>query len=198
MSMQEPRNAAGEGPGPPSAATEAMISTNEALDLLQRERANFVNYKRRTEQERAEDRERAVAATLLPLLPLLDDLDRAIVQRPDALADDAWAQGVALIRNRLRETLGKLGVVALGAVGEPFDPTLHEALFFEVRAGGEPVVAEVLCPGYRIGERLIRPAQVRVSGPAGAPESGAHNGHAPPSAEGGKRETSDEDRGGRD
>lgn len=179
MSKHKHRNAPSEGPGPPEAASETKMGADEAIALLQRERADFLNYRRRVDQERAEDRDRAVAETVQRVLPLLDDLDRALAQRPDDLAGHPWVQGVMLLRSRLRETLSGLGVAIIGAAGEPFDPALHEAVFFDVRPdGGEARVVEVVRPGYRIGGRLIRPAQVGVAGASGAAETGGGNGAA--------------------
>jgi molecular chaperone GrpE len=155
--------------GPSAGVEEARASGEELLELLRRERASFLNYKRRVEQERAEDRERARGEVLHRLLPLLDELDRALAQRPDELESDPWAEGVALIHRRLLETLRQLGVERVGREGELFDPALHEAVLYEERPdSGERLVKAVLRPGYRLGDRLLRPAQVIVAGPAEA------------------------------
>jgi molecular chaperone GrpE len=134
------------------------------LDLAQRGQADLVNYRRRVEAERRTDARRARAEAVEELLPLLDDLDRAITHLPEDLSEHAWAKGVALLAGRLEATLGRLGVERVGRVGEPFDPNVHEAVASEPRAGVEPgQVAEVVRAGYRAGERLIRPAQVVVA-----------------------------------
>jgi molecular chaperone GrpE len=144
----------------------------DLLALLQRERADFLNYRRRIGQERVEENERARAGVLTEILPLLDELDRATSQTPPDLAASPWAQGVLLIRNRLRDVLNRLGVEPLGAEGDPFDPTIHQALFYEQQPGiAEQQVATVIRPGFRMGQRVLRPAEVAVVGPAddGAP-----------------------------
>jgi molecular chaperone GrpE len=94
----------------------------ELLDLLRRERADFVNYKRRIELERTVDRERTHAAVVEKLLPMLDELDRAFEYLPSGLAGDPWVQGVALTRSQLEESLRDLGIERIGTVGERFAP----------------------------------------------------------------------------
>jgi molecular chaperone GrpE len=149
------------------APVEDRNQGEELLALLQRERADFQNYRRRATQERAEDRERARFELLANLLPLLDDLDRVLTQMPQDLAENPWAQGVLLSRQRLIDFLTRAGVERIGAEGEPFDPVSHEALFYEEQPGiGERQVTTVIRPGYRVGPRVLRPAQVGVVGPA--------------------------------
>jgi molecular chaperone GrpE len=136
------------------------------LELLRRERADFLAYKRRVELERAADREHARAAVIELLLPLLDELDRAFDHLPPTLEPHAWVQGVALSRRRLEEVLRDWGLERLGVVGERFDPTLHEAVAYAQRPDlDEPVIAAVERAGYRLGPRLIRAARVSVIGP---------------------------------
>jgi molecular chaperone GrpE len=143
-------------------------TTDELLDLLRRERADFRNYQRRVTDERAADTERARGQVLERLFPLLDDLGRAFADVPAALEDDPWARGIAMLRSRLEGTLAGLGLEPLGTVGETFDPALHEAVFHEPDPDGiDQRVAQVIRPGYRVGERLLRPAEVVVRGPLG-------------------------------
>ncbi|HEX5013856.1 MAG TPA: nucleotide exchange factor GrpE [Candidatus Limnocylindrales bacterium] len=141
-------------------------STDELLDLLRRERADFRNYQRRVAEQRAADAEGARGRVLEPLFPLLDDLRRAFAEVPPDLADDPWAQGIAMLRSQLDTTLAGLGLEPVGTVGEPFDPTRHEAVHHEPdpTADGQ-VVDLVIRPGYRLGGRLLRPAEVVVRGP---------------------------------
>lgn len=147
-------------------AGEPRPDEDELLELLRRERASFLNYKRRVEQERARDRQQAQGEVLLRLVPILDDLDRALGQRPAELERHPWVEGVALIKRRLDEALCDLGVERVGTEGEPFDPARHEAVLYEGRAGSaERRVEAILRPGYQLHERLLRPAQVRVVGP---------------------------------
>src|SRR4029079_16726077 len=87
---------------------------------------------------------------------------------PAGLKDDPWAQGIAMLRSRLEGTLAGLGLEPVGTVGDAFDPELHEAVFHEPDPEGvDQRVALVVRPGYRVGERLLRPAQVVVRGPLG-------------------------------
>jgi molecular chaperone GrpE len=159
---------------------EAAASESEAerlLDSLQRERAAFMNYKRRVEQDRAEDRERARIDMLRHLFPLLDELQQALLQSPRDIEAHPWVKGVTLSRNRLTEALRDLGVEPVGEAGEPFDPALHEALFYEPRTGiPERQVHTVVRPGYRLGNKLLRPAQVGVIGPTDESDSIASAG----------------------
>jgi molecular chaperone GrpE len=154
------------GVPPPSPAVPAELEASELLDLLRRERADFVNYRQRVQQERAGDRQVARAGLVEQLLPILDDLDRALERLPDELDENPWARGVALSRDRLRRAFEEVGLSRLGQVGEAFDPAIHEALFYDVRPDQDDRrVAQVVQPGYRLGGRLVRPAQVGVAGP---------------------------------
>jgi molecular chaperone GrpE len=150
------------------AADAAGPTTDELLDLLRRERADFRNYQRRIADERAADAEAVRGKVLESLFPLLDDLGRAFADVPPDLEDDPWARGIAMLRSRLEATLAGLGLEKVGAVGEPFDPARHEAIYHEPdpTAAGQDV-AVVIRPGYRLGERLLRPAEVVVKGPLG-------------------------------
>jgi molecular chaperone GrpE len=144
----------------------ARVPQPALLELLRRERADFLAYKRRVELERAVDREQARAAVLERLLPLLDELDRAFDHLPTTLEPHPWVQGVALSRRRLEEVLRDWGLERLGVVGERFDPTLHEAVAYEQRPVlDEPVIATVERAGFRLGPHLIRAARVSVVGP---------------------------------
>jgi molecular chaperone GrpE len=166
------------GAAPPSPAEQSELEASELLDLLRRERADFVNYRHRLQQERAGDRQAAQATVLEQLLPLLDDLDRAMERLPKELEEHPWARGVALSRDRLRHAFEELGLSRVGHVGEPFDPAIHEALFYDVRPDEDDRrVIEVIRPGYRLGDRLLRPAQVGVAGP---PEDRPDARGAPP------------------
>jgi molecular chaperone GrpE len=148
-------------------AEQGSPHTTPTLELLRRERSDFVNYKRRVELERSADREQTRAAMMHALLPLLDELDRAFDHLPPALSPDPWVQGVALSRRRLEEALRGWGMERVAAVGERLDPTLHEAVAYEERSSlDEPVIAAVEQSGYRLGPRLIRTARVAVFGPS--------------------------------
>jgi molecular chaperone GrpE len=126
---------------------------------LQRVQAEFTNYRRRVERDRQAVAEQALASVLLGLLPVLDDLDRA---RSHGELDG----GFKLVADGLETTLAKLGLERFGSAGEPFDPTVHEALTHGHSADvSEPTCADVFQPGYRVGDRILRPARVGVVDP---------------------------------
>jgi molecular chaperone GrpE len=165
MNPQQPSIAeeADERPPPPAENTDAE---QELIEALQRERADFKNYKRRVEQERGTEQERGRSAAIEQLLPILDELDRALAGVPADIKDNPWVRGVGMVRERLSAALRSLGVERYGAARDAFDPALHDALFYQPAPEGRPPsVAEVLRPGYRMGNRVLRPAEVVVSGP---------------------------------
>jgi molecular chaperone GrpE len=133
-------------------------------DLLLRKAAEFDNYRRRTERERREQADRSVSDLLLELLPVLDDFERALNADVGRESVDPYRQGVELIHRQLLDLLKRRGVRPIDAVGTEFDPYLHQAVTTEVvegRRDGE--VIEELRRGYMIGERLLRPAMVKVA-----------------------------------
>ena len=132
----------------------------ERTDDLQRLHAEFANYRRRVERDRQAVGEQALGSVLLGLLPVLDDIDRA---RSHGEVDG----GFKLVADGLDLTLTKLGLQRFGEVGEPCDPTVHEALTHGLSADvTEPTCAEIYQPGYRVGARILRPARVAVVDPA--------------------------------
>lgn len=144
--------------------TAEQQKAEECLDLLRRTQADFVNYRRRMSQEQAEGRIAAQSALLSHLLPVLDDLGRALGAAPPELATHPWVQGLFLVARRLTTQLDQLGVRQIGTPGEPFDPRWHDAITTEVRVDvPEGRILRVAQPGYALGERVIRPAQVVVS-----------------------------------
>src|ERR1700736_1097357 len=153
----------------------------EGLDLLRRTQADFVNYRRRMSQEQAEVRIAAQSELLSRLLPVLDDLGRALGTAPPEMASHPWVQGQLLVARRLTTVLGQLGVRQIGAPGEQFDPRWHEAISTEVRADvPEGTIVRVAQPGYVLGERVIRPAQVIVArAPSPVSEVQGQHGDAP-------------------
>jgi len=137
---------------------------DECMDLLRRTQADFVNYRRRMNQEQAEGRIAAQSALLSQVLPVLDDLRRALSEVPPELASHPWVQGVSLVARQIATLFEQLGVRQIGAPGERFDPRWHEAIATEMRSDvPEGTVLRVARPGYVIGERIIRPAQVVVA-----------------------------------
>lgn len=125
--------------------------------------ADYKNFKRRTDQERAELIRSASAGLLLKLLPVIDDLDRALAGVPDEVAATPWFGGVKLIAQKLQTVLDSEGVTAIPALGQEFDPNLHEAVIYEDAADGmEGKVVGELQKGYRLRDRVLRPTMVKV------------------------------------
>lgn len=138
---------------------------DEFLAALQRERAEFTNFRQRTSKEREQERGLAGLDLITKVLALADDFDRAIDSRPAELADSAWADGIANIDRKLRSLLESEGVSAVEAKpGTAFDPRDHEAIA-SIPGTGLPdgVIAEEIRRGYRLRDRVIRPALVAVA-----------------------------------
>ena len=129
------------------------------LASWQRAQADFVNYKRRAEQEREAFNKFANSSLILSLLPVLDDLERALDSVP-AKRTHGWADGIILIERKFRTTLEALGLTQIKALGEPFDPNFHEAIRQD--KGEEGIVIEELQKGYTLHDRLLHPAIVVV------------------------------------
>jgi len=126
----------------------------------QRAQADFINYKRRSEQEKEEISKFANAVLMRSLLPILDDLERAFIAIPPHLAGLTWVEGISLIERKLQASLEAQGLSLIKARGEPFDPKLHEAAMYA--KGKEGMVIEELQKGYKLQDRVIRPAMVVV------------------------------------
>jgi molecular chaperone GrpE len=144
---------------------EAVRRGEEYLALLQRERAEFANFKRRTSEERERDLGLAGEDLIRKVLVLADDFDRAIEARPPEFADHAWTEGIGAIDRKLRLLLESEGVAQIDASpGRPFDPREHDAIS-NVPGTGRPegeIVTEVR-RGYRLRDRVLRPAMVTVT-----------------------------------
>lgn len=132
----------------------------EYLANWQRAQADFVNYKRRTEQERADFNSYANANLLLGLLPVLDDLERALEAVPPRYKKSDWVEGVRLVERKFKTSLEGQGVKPIKALGEPFDPNFHEALRQD--KGEEGIVIEEFQKGYMLNDKLLRPSRVVV------------------------------------
>jgi len=141
----------------------ATGKADEHLYNWQRTAADFANYKRRTDEERASATRFSAALLIGKLLAVLDDLDRALANVP-ADADDAWIEGVRLVERKLRGVLESEGVTPIEAVGKPFDPNLHEAVAHEETTDhpDNEVIGEVQ-RGYLLHDRVLRPSLVRVA-----------------------------------
>jgi molecular chaperone GrpE len=142
------------------ALSEEKAKAEEYLANWQRAQADFINYKRRIEQERGETAKFANAMLILNLLPVLDDLERALESVSVKLAGLTWVDGIALVYRKLQAILEGHGLNEIKALGEPFDPNLHEAVLFG--EGEEGVVIEELQKGYKLHDRVIRPTMVKV------------------------------------
>jgi molecular chaperone GrpE len=144
----------------------AMTQADEYLNALQRERAEFLNYKRRTAEERERELGLAGEDLIRKVLALADDFDRAIEARPEAIAAESWFEGVAAIDRKLRQLLESEGVSAIDAVpGTAFDPREHDAIATVPGTDhAEGQIVEQVRRGYRLRDRVLRPALVAVAG----------------------------------
>ncbi len=137
------------------------------LDALQRERAAFINYKRRVEAERAELVKLGKSDMIMKILVVLDDLELALRNAPDleqfGERERRWLEGVLGIERKLRAILAKEGVNRIEAKGQPFDPQQHEAIAYDEEGEGEPdSVSEEYRPGYTYGDKVLRHSVVKV------------------------------------
>lgn len=132
---------------------------------LQRTRADFENYRKRTEIDRKAAYQHGQEAAIMKLLPVIDNIERSIAYVPSELADDKWAQGVTGLTKNLEKSLESMGVKRIAAApGTPFDPDFHEAIQVDESTEGEQeVVAEELQAGYMLNDVAIRHAMVKVS-----------------------------------
>jgi molecular chaperone GrpE len=152
---------------PPAAAdpaTELQRQRDEYYDLLLRKSAEFDNYRKRVERDRQMLTDAAAASMIEELLPLMDDLDRALKAEAAAEGGDAYRRGVELIHRQLGEILRKRGVRAIESLGADFDPHYHQAVAHEPAEGRrEGEVIEEFRRGYMLGDRLLRPSMVKVA-----------------------------------
>lgn len=140
----------------------ALVEERDSyLDQLQRTAAEFANFRRRTENERVQERKSAARELLAQLVPVVDDFERALENVPPEMADSGWVNGVLLIERKLAGVLERFDVLKVEALGQPFDPALHEAVMHDPNTT-ENMVVEVYQNGYTIGNQLLRPAMVRV------------------------------------
>lgn len=139
---------------------EANVKAEANLAGWQRAQADFINYKRRSEQEKADMAQFASSVLVQSLLPVLDDFERAFVSIPPKLEKMSWVEGIRLVERKLWANLEAQGLTPIKALGEPFDPNLHEAVRQE--KGREGIVIEELQKGYKLNDRIIRPTMVVV------------------------------------
>ena len=159
----EPVTDAPESPVSTPPTSELQRERDDYYDRLLRKTAEFENYRKRVERERREQADQRVVDLLLELLSVVDDFDLALtVEGGDSAA--AYRKGVELIHSKLNELLKRHGVRPLEALGADFDPNVHQAVLHETSPESrEGEVIEELRRGYMIGDRLLRPAMVKVA-----------------------------------
>lgn len=142
----------------------ALTQVNEFKDALQRERADFMNFRKRTEREKAELRSVVVADTVKQFLTVVDDFDRAWTNIPEDMRDNDWLKGFELINKKFSDLLDSFGVEVLNPLGEIFDHNFHDAIGSEDSDEYDSgTVLDVLQKGYVMNGKCIRPAIVRVA-----------------------------------
>jgi molecular chaperone GrpE len=135
----------------------------EIMDALQRERADAMNVRRRSEEEKARLGSFYKAMVIGELLPVIDNFERALKHTPKDLEDNAFIKGIQSVVKQFGDTLARLGVERIKTVGEPFDPRLHEAVSHEEGEGKHEIVSEELQSGYVLNGEVIRHAMVKVT-----------------------------------
>lgn len=149
-----------ETDGLEQAVAREKKKAEEYLANWQRTQADFLNFKRRTEQERQDFSRNANAGLLLSLLPVLDDIERALENVPEDIAGHEWVEGTRLVERKFKNSLESIGVKQVLALGMVFDPNYHEALRQE--PGPEGIVVGEFQKGYLLHDKLLRPARVIV------------------------------------
>jgi molecular chaperone GrpE len=140
--------------------TEYKTRAENNLAGWQRAQADFINFKRRSDQEKEDTVKFGNAMLILKILPVLDDFERAIGSLPDDHKKNTWSEGIRLIEKKLRTILESQGLSPIQAVGELFDPRLHEAVRQD--KGKEGIIVEEMERGYKFQDRVIRPSKVVV------------------------------------
>jgi len=143
---------------------EAQQKAGEYLEGWQRARAEFANYKKRVERELSENHQMSMGTAFKSLLPIVDDFDRALANVPEDIKDNPWVNGISMVQRKLYKMLEDNGVVAFDPVGEMFDPTKHEAIGTDPESDAPSgQITVTMQRGYLIGDRVLRPALVRVA-----------------------------------
>jgi molecular chaperone GrpE len=144
--------------------SEMRTKADEYLDGWQRSRAEFANYKKRVERDQSQVYQMAVGSILKRYLDVIDDLERALKNKPQDGDGAVWAEGIELVYRKMLSLLESEGLQQMDANGQIFDPNFHEAISQEPSRDHESgQIIEVIKQGYMIGERVIRPALVRVA-----------------------------------
>jgi molecular chaperone GrpE len=160
--LEDPEPAAGQK----QTGAEAQLAERTAD--LQRLQAEYANYRKRVDRDRAAVKEQAVAGTLAGLLPVLDAIDQA-------REHGELSGGFKSVADSLQAALGRLGLITYGEKGDPFDPKIHEALTHSYSSDvTEDTCVEILQPGYKVGDRILRPARVAVAAPATGPDGSSN------------------------
>lgn len=168
------------GPTEAEEAEQAVVADVDALQQALDEgenrylrlAADFENFRRRKDQELIDSRRYASEEAARALLPVLDNLRRAAEHAPEGAAEDDLVNGLALVIREFDAALERIGVAPVPGEGAPFDPAVHEAIGGEEADVDHDTVSAVLLPGYRLHDRLLRPALVRVAHPRHAEASG--------------------------
>ena len=148
----------------PAQLEAERAKANDYLEQWRRAAADFANFKRRTEQDRAEMAKLFNEGFVKALLPVLDNFERALAAIPADLKTHSWVEGVSLTEKQLRAALEKEGLSAIEALGQKFDPNLHEAVAHDISdEHEEDSVIEEYQKGYKLHDRVIRPSMVKVS-----------------------------------
>jgi molecular chaperone GrpE len=162
--MEDERIETAEQPESPADPAELQKQRDEYYDRLLRKTAEFDNYRKRVDRERIQLSEAAAADLLQELLPLVDDMERALKADTGTEATEGIRRGVELIHQQLLKMLGKRGVKPIDSLGADFDPHFHMAVAHEPADGRrEGEVVEEFSRGYMLGDRLLRPAMVKVA-----------------------------------
>lgn len=148
----------------PDEVEKLKSQAQEYMAGWQRERAEFANYKRRVERDLKDSYGSASADVLTSFLPIIDDFERALVNAPADLQGTPWFGGTTAIQRKMHKVLEEFGVSIVDPIGQPFDPNKHQAVAADEDTGSESgTITETLQKGYVVGERVLRPAFVRVA-----------------------------------
>jgi molecular chaperone GrpE len=171
-----------EAPQDPLATAQAEAA--RLKDQLLRTAADFDNFRKRARREQSDAERRGREDMLRDLLPVFDNLERAVGHADSSSGVKAFADGISMVLRQLTDTLSKLGIERVQAVGAAFDPVVHEAVqYVETDQHPPGAVAFEMQAGYRMGDRLIRPSVVFVARPPAEPKSESGNGAAEPEGE---------------
>ena len=160
--VEEKKPAEAKPEDPAKLLETAQAELKKQKDILLRTAAEYDNYRKRTEREKATAYADATAAAVLEFLPVADNLTRALSQKDCSIED--LRKGIELVQKQMKSALKKLGVEPMGKKGDPFDAEYHNAVsHIESDDLGENVIAEVFQPGYKLGDRIVRHAMVQVA-----------------------------------